>query len=102
MTGPMARDRVARATEGGSWSIWLAPALLFVVAAAIRLAVAALVPFPATEGSAYYVGVARNILDGDGLVTDSLWSYATPPLAVPRPAFELWMPMSSFVSVAGM
>ena len=52
-----------------AWRAWLVPALLFLAAAAIRLAVAALVPFPATEGSAYYVGVARNMLDGDGLVT---------------------------------
>ena len=81
---------------------WVVPVSLFLIAAALRLAVATLVPFPATEGSAYYVGVARNILDGDGLVTDSLWSYATPPLGVPRPAFELWMPMSSFVAAAGM
>ena len=90
------------APPSDSWRAWLAPVVLFLIAAAVRLAVAAVVPFPATEGSAYYVGVARHILAGDGLVTDSLWSYATPPMSVPRPAFELWMPMSSFVAATGM
>jgi hypothetical protein len=82
--------------------VWIVPILLFMLAAAIRLVVAILVPFPVTEGSAYYVGVARNLLDGQGLVTDALWSYATPPLSVPRPASELWMPMTTLVAGAGM
>ena len=81
---------------------WVVPVSLFLIAAALRLVVATLVPFPVTEGSAYYVGVARNLIDGHGLVTDALWSYATPPLGVPRPAFELWMPMTTFVTAAGM
>ena len=81
---------------------WVVPVSLFLIAAALRLVVATLVPFPVTEGSAYYVGVARNLVDGHGLVTDALWSYATPPLGVPRPAFELWMPMTTFVTAAGM
>src|SRR5687768_2152591 len=97
-----AAEHQAQPPRQERWRAWVVPGLLFVVAAVIRLAVAALVPFPATEGSAYYLGVARNMLDGDGLVTDSLWSYATPPLVVPRPAFELWMPMSSCIAAAGM
>jgi hypothetical protein len=100
--GDIRPDDAVASSPATSPRSWLSPAILFLVAAALRLAVASLVPFPATEGSAYYVGVARNILDGDGFVTDALWSYATPPLAVPRPAFELWMPMSSFVAAAGM
>ena len=39
--------------------------------------------FPKPEDTAYYVGVARNLLDGRGLVSDALWSYQTPPLVVP-------------------
>jgi hypothetical protein len=81
---------------------WLAPVGLFLLALAIRLVVAAQVPFPATEGSAYYVGVARNIVEGDGLVSDAVWSYATQPLEVPKPAFELWLPMASFVAALSM
>jgi hypothetical protein len=97
--------RTVTSTAGGAAGSargWLIPVALFLVAVAVRLVVAALVPFPVSEGSAYYVGVARNLLEGDGPVTDALWSYATPPLTVPRPAFELWMPMTTFVAGAGM
>jgi hypothetical protein len=80
----------------------LIPIGLFVLALAIRVVVAGEMPFPITEPSAYYVGVAQNLLAGNGLVTDGVWSYATPPLEVPKPAFELWLPMSTFVSAAAM
>ncbi len=80
----------------------LIPVGLYLLALAIRLIAADQVPFPATEPSAYYVDVAQNLLAGNGLVADGVWSYATPPLEVPKPAFELWLPMSSFVSAAAM
>src|SRR3954468_4080229 len=75
---------------------------LFLVALAARAVVSLAVPFPATEDSAYYVGVARNLLEGRGLVSDAMWSYATPPLVLPKPAFELWMPMATFVAAIPM
>lgn len=81
---------------------WIVPLGLFVVAAAIRLVVATKLPFPTAEPSAYYVNVAQNLLAGNGLVADSVWSFATQPLVVPRPAFELWLPMSSLVSATSM
>jgi hypothetical protein len=31
-----------------------------------------------------------------------MWSYATPPLVLPKPAFELWMPMATFVAAIPM
>jgi hypothetical protein len=80
----------------------LVPAGLFVLAVVVRFWVAAQITFPLTEGSAYYVAVARNLVTGHGLVIDALWSYATPPLILPRPAFELWQPMASFVAATGM
>ena len=75
---------------------------LFLVALAARAMVALAVPFPASEDSAYYVGVARNLLEGRGLVSDAMWSYATPPLVLPKPAFELWMPIATFVAAIPM
>ncbi len=78
------------------------PAALYLLALAIRLIAAGEVPFPTTEPSAYYVDVAQNLLAGHGLVSDGVWSYATAPLQVPKPAFELWLPMSTFVSAATM
>jgi 4-amino-4-deoxy-L-arabinose transferase-like glycosyltransferase len=61
------------------------------------------VRFPLTEGSAYYVAVARNMAEGRGPVIDAIWSYATPPFNLPgKPAFELWQPMASFIAAAPM
>lgn len=78
------------------------PLALYLLALAVRLLAASELPFPATEPSAYYVGVAQNLLAGEGLVSDGVWSYATPPLVVPKPAFELWLPMATFVSASAM
>lgn len=58
--------------------------------------------FPDPEDVAYYVGVARNLVEGRGLVTDAIWSYATPPLTFPRPAFELWLPLPTFLASVPM
>ena len=54
--------------------------------------------FPKPEDTAYYVGVARNLVEGRGLVSDALWSYGTPPLQFPRPAFEVWLPLPSLLA----
>lgn len=81
----------------------LAPPLaLFMLALVIRLALARLASFPISEDGAYYLTVARRLVEGQGLTTQTLWSYSTPPLALPRPAFEIWMPMSSLVSALAM
>jgi Dolichyl-phosphate-mannose-protein mannosyltransferase len=80
----------------------LSVAGLFALALAARVVVAAAVPFPASEDSAYYVGVARNLLEGRGLVSDAMWSFATPPLTLPQPAFQLWMPVATFLAAIPM
>ena len=78
------------------------PALLYGVALVARLFAIALISFPMTEGSAYYVAVARNLVTGRGLEIDAMWSYATPPLVLPRPAFELWQPLASVIAAGPM
>ena len=78
---------------------WAAPAGLFLLALAIRAFAAALLPAPPTEGSAWYADVAAAIATGRGAVADATWSYATPPLVLPKPAFELWMPLASLVAL---
>lgn len=80
----------------------LPPLALYLLALAVRFLVASEIPFPTTEPGAYYLDVAANLVAGQGLVADGVWSYATPPLEVPKPAFELWLPMSTFVSAAAM
>ncbi len=81
---------------------WLTAALVFLVALLARAYFAAQIVFPKPEDTAYYVGVARNLLEGRGLVSDALWSYATPPLVFPRPAFEVWLPLPTFLAAIPM
>ena len=68
----------------------------------VRAYFAAQIVFPKPEDTAYYVGVARNLLEGRGLVSDALWSYQTPPLVFPRPAFEVWLPLPTFLAAIPM
>jgi hypothetical protein len=81
---------------------WLTAGAVFLVALAVRVWAGSLVVFPKPEDTAYYVMVARNLLDGHGLVADALWSYQTPPLVFPRPAFEVWLPLPTFLAAIPM
>ena len=76
--------------------------LIFAVALVVRLAFAAQIVFPKPEDSAYYVGVARNLVEGRGLISDALWSYQTPPHVVPRAAFEVWHPLPTLLAALPM
>ena len=82
--------------------VLLSAGLVFVVAVLVRAWAAALIVFPQPEDTAYYVAVAQNLLEGRGLVSDSLWSFGTPPLVFPRPAFEVWLPIPTFLAAIPM
>jgi hypothetical protein len=75
---------------------------IFIAALIVRVVFASQIVFPKPEDTAYYVGVARNLLEGRGLVSDALWSYSTPPLVFPRPAFEIWLPLPTFLAAIPM
>ena len=81
---------------------WLSAGVVFVAALVVRALAALQIPYPVPEDTAYYVAVARNLLEGHGLVSDALWSYQTPPLVVPRAAFEVWMPLATFLDAVPM
>jgi len=81
---------------------WASAAVVFVAALVVRWYAASQVVFPKPEDTAYYVDVARNLLAGRGLVTDALWSFQTPPLMVPREAFEVWLPLPTFAAAIPM
>jgi hypothetical protein len=110
-------DRIASPTQAwNSWrpsrrEAWLSVGLVFAVALLVRLWAAAQVPFPIPEDTTYYWGVARNLAEGQGLVSATIWSYATaardPVTGVfgfffPRPAFEIWLPLPSLLGVLPM
>jgi hypothetical protein len=83
----------------------LAAAGVYLVALLVRAFAASVIVFPTPEDTAYYVGVARSIVERgltDGLVSNALWSYQTPPLVFPRPAFEVWLPLPSFLAAIPM
>jgi len=75
---------------------------VFVVALVVRVLAASVVVFPIPEDTAYYVAVSRHLVEGRGLVADAIWSYQTPPLVFPRPAFEVWLPLPSWLSAIPM
>ena len=77
-------------------------AIVFGVALGVRIWAAGQVVFPQPEDTAYYVAVARNLLEGRGLVADALWSYQTEPLSFPRPAFEVWLPLPTILAALPM
>jgi hypothetical protein len=81
---------------------WLSAGLVFGVALAVRLWAASWIVFARPEDAAYYVGVARNLVEGRGLISDAIWSFQTPPLTFPRPAFEVWLPLPSFLCAIPM
>jgi hypothetical protein len=81
---------------------WLSAGLVFVVALVVRAAFASSLAFPTPEDTTYYVGVARNVIEGRGLVSDAIWSFQTPPLVFPRPAFEVWLPLPSLLALPAM
>ena len=76
---------------------WLTAAGIFAIALLVRVIAAVAIEFPRPEDAAYYIGVARNLVEGRGLVSDALWSYGTPPLVFPRPAFEVWLPLPTLL-----
>ncbi|MBA3235859.1 MAG: hypothetical protein H0T59_07700 [Chloroflexi bacterium] len=80
----------------------LSALVLFAASLAVRIVAAAVIVFPKPEDTAYYFGVARNLVEGRGLVTDALWSFQTPDLVIPHPAFEVWLPLPSFLAAIPM
>ena len=91
--------------------VWLSALGVFAVALIVRAWAASLVSFPIPEDATYYWGVARNLVEGRGLVSDALWSYGTPArdpvtgafgLFFPRPAFEIWLPLATFLGAVPM
>jgi hypothetical protein len=80
----------------------LSIALVFGVSLVARIVASSIVVFPKPEDTAYYVAVAANILEGRGMVSDALWSYQTPPLQIPRAAFEVWLPLPTLLATLPM
>jgi len=77
-------------------------ALLTVLSLVWHLAWATTIPVPIDWDPAYYLDVARNIADGRGAVSRSIWHLSGPELGLPVPADLHWMPLPSRVLVPGV
>jgi hypothetical protein len=97
----VAPDATTRPAVAGlsPWLVGAALVGLAVLARAIAVSQVTAVP---TVDSAYYVSVAGRMASGQGLTADVLWTYASPPLALPQPAFALWMPLASLLAAIPM
>ncbi len=82
--------------HGGTQCHWRDVAAIALIAALVRLAYAAAVPFPPADDPAYYATVARNLAAGRGFVSDVIWQYNIIFAQPTHPAGELWMPLPSF------
>ncbi len=78
-------------------------AVLTVIAFALRLGAGLVQHAIVPEYAAYYATVADQVAAGHGLAVPYAWSYLTPAVAngvaLPRPAFDVWLPAASLVSV---
>ncbi|HXR27832.1 MAG TPA: hypothetical protein VN771_08195, partial [Candidatus Baltobacteraceae bacterium] len=97
----MATDAAGRTAVAGL-SPWLVGAALVGLAVLARAVAVGQVTVAPTVDSAYYVGVAGRLASGQGLTADVLWTYASPPLTLPQPAFSLWMPLASLLAAIPM
>lgn len=97
----MAIDAAGRSAVGGL-SPWLVGAALVGLAVVARAVAVTQVTMAPTVDSAYYVGVAGRLATGQGLTADVLWTYASPPLTLPQPAFALWMPLATLLAAIPM
>jgi len=77
-------------------------ALLTVSAFVWHLGWSATIPVPVDWDAAYYLDVARNIAEGRGAVSRSIWHLSGPELPLPLPADLHWMPLPSRVLVPGV
>ncbi|MEI7745457.1 MAG: glycosyltransferase family 39 protein, partial [Chloroflexota bacterium] len=81
---------------------WLLAGIVLIALAA-RLAAGLAQHSVVPEYPSYYATVAEELAHGHGLTVPYAWSYMTPAvdsgLGLPRPAFEVWLPAASLVSV---
>lgn len=73
-------------------------ATLLLLAVALRLAVAALIPHPGYMDAAYYASGALRLAQHGSLSDPFLWNYLDHPTGLPHPGFLYWMPLPSLLA----
>jgi 4-amino-4-deoxy-L-arabinose transferase-like glycosyltransferase len=49
----------------------------------------------------YYYAMGKVMAGGGGLYEPFLWNYLDSPAGIPHPAFQYWMPLTSFLAAGG-
>lgn len=49
----------------------------------------------------YYFSMGKVVASGEGLFEPFIWNYLNNPAEIPHPAFQYWMPFSSFLAALG-
>ena len=81
------------------------PALLFLLALAVRAVLVALYPDPAYPDSYYYFHLGQQLAAGHGFVADYIWNFVDAggrlPLVptLPIPSNAHWMPLAELIQV---
>lgn len=78
------------------------PIALFVFGLLLHAIWGTTIPIPEDWDAQYYLVVARSITQGDGPVTQSLWTLGVLPQSLPLTADLHWMPLPSRVLVPGL
>lgn len=49
----------------------------------------------------YYYAMGKGLVSGEGLAEPFIWNYLSDPKGIPQPAFQYWMPFTSFLAALG-
>ena len=49
----------------------------------------------------YYFSMGKILASGEGLFEPFIWNYLSDPTGIPQPAFQYWMPFTSFLTALG-
>ena len=79
--------------------VWPDIVILIGVAITLRALTALLLRVPGYMDAYYYYAGAQRIAEGYGLTEPFIWNYLNQPLTLPMPAFQYWMPLTSFLIV---
>jgi len=79
--------------------VWPDIVILVGAAIALRALTALLLRVPGYMDAYYYYAGAQRIAEGYGLTEPFIWNYLNQPLTLPMPAFQYWMPLTSFLIV---
>jgi 4-amino-4-deoxy-L-arabinose transferase-like glycosyltransferase len=78
---------------------WPDMAALLALALVVRAATALPLRVPGYMDAYYYYVGAERIVAGYGLTEPYIWNYWLEPLRLPAPAFQYWLPLTSFIMV---